>query len=256
MSNPGWTVEVLLPGSWRGATSVLLSNGRHHIVVDTGLPHEAHQLVSALKQRGLAPADVGAVINTHFHVDHVLNNALFPSCVVYATQRSYDWCRSLYADILHDAGWEKVVLKYYPETHDYEKSAANMGKLRKFALRWWDAKRLGDPSRFRWVETQPLPEGLESLVTSGHVPGHASIIVHRGDTRTVIAADALLSREHDERILTMIPHNRALYHLDRARILSLHGYILPGHGAGFFAPAKQGESAARDGSPEACDPAG
>lgn len=235
MAEIGWKVSVLLTGSWRGATSVLLSNQSRHIVVDTGLPHEAHQLLNALKQRGLTPADVGTLINTHFHVDHVLNNTLFPASVVHATEQSYDWCRSLYADILNEAGWEKVVLKYYPETHDYEKSARNMGKLRKFALRWWDTKRLGNLSRFRWLETQPLPEGLESLVTSGHVPGHVSIIVHGGESPTVIAADALLSREHDEQILTMIPFSRAQYHLDRARILSLGGYILPGHDAGFLA---------------------
>ena len=64
MADAAWKVEVLLTGSWRGATSVLLSNGRHHIVVDTGFPHEAHQLVSALKSRGLAPEDIGTVINT------------------------------------------------------------------------------------------------------------------------------------------------------------------------------------------------
>jgi len=249
MTNSGWKVSVLLTGSWRGATSVLLSNRRHHIVVDTGLPHEAHQLVSALEQKGLEPAAVGALINTHFHVDHVLNNVLFPSSIVYATQQSYDWCRSLYSDILNDAGWERVALKYYPETHDYEKSADNMGKLRKFALRWWDVKRLGEPSRFRWIETQPLPEGLESLVTSGHVPGHASIIVHSGETPTVIAADAVLSREHDEQVLTMIPYNRRQYHLDRARILSLGGHILPGHDAGFLAPAKSDPADQRPGEP-------
>jgi glyoxylase-like metal-dependent hydrolase (beta-lactamase superfamily II) len=95
---------------------------------------------------------------------------------------------------------------------------------------------LGEPSRFRWIETQPLPEGLEALVTTGHVPGHTSIIV-RGETRTVIAADALLSREHDEQVLTMIPYNRAQYHLDRARLLALGGYILPGHDRGFLADA-------------------
>lgn len=235
MGDTGWKVSVLMTGSWRGATSVLLSNRGYHIVVDTGLPHEAHQLVSALAHKGLKPADIGTVINTHFHVDHVLNNALFPASVIYATQQSYDWCRSLYADILNEAGWEKVALKYYPETHDYEKSAANMGRLRKFALRWWDVKRLGEPARFRWMETQPLPEGLENLVTSGHVPGHASIIIRGGEMPTVIAADALLSREHDEQVLTMIPYNRVQYHLDRTRILALGGQILPGHDAGFLA---------------------
>lgn len=235
MAAAAWKVEVLLTGSWRGATSALLSNGRHHIIVDTGLPHEAHQLFSALERQGLKPEDVDTVINTHLHVDHVLNNSLFPSSAIYATQQSHDWCRSLYSDLLNEAGWEKAVLKYYPETYDYEKSAQNMGKLRKFALRWWDPERLGRSSQYRWLETHPLPEGLSCLITSGHVPGHASIIVEAQTGKTVIAADALLSRDHDDQILTMIPFNRVQYLADRANILSLGGFIIPGHDKGFFA---------------------
>ncbi|MBZ5545341.1 MAG: MBL fold metallo-hydrolase, partial [Acidobacteriia bacterium] len=97
MVDSQWNVDVLLTGSWRGATSTLLSRGRHRIVVDTGLPHEAHQLVAALKTRGLRPDDVGAVINTHFHVDHVLNNYLFPSSTIYVSEQSHEWCCSLYS---------------------------------------------------------------------------------------------------------------------------------------------------------------
>src|SRR5690348_14603274 len=98
MAGPTWNVEVLLTGSWRGATSVLLSNSNLHILVDTGLPHEAHQLLEALQKRGLAPADIGVVIITHYHVDHVLNNCLFPSSLIYGAQESYEWCKALYAD--------------------------------------------------------------------------------------------------------------------------------------------------------------
>ncbi len=208
---------------------MLLSNGRHRVVVDTGLPHEAHQLVGALKKRGLQPSDVGMVINTHFHVDHVLNNSLFPQSVIYAPQESYDWSRSLYSDLLVDVGWEKLVLKYYPQTFDYERARNNMGKLRKFALRWWNLKRLGSAKQFRWMETNPLPEGLEVFMTSGHVPGHASVLVRTGKATSVIAGDALLSRANDDQVLTMIPVDRKQFELDRARILSLSSQIVPGH---------------------------
>ncbi|MFB3923978.1 MAG: MBL fold metallo-hydrolase [Terriglobia bacterium] len=230
-----WEVEVLLAGSWRGATSALLTNGGHHIVVDTGLPHEAHQLIKALESRGLKPQDIEFVISTHFHVDHALNNCLFPSSVIYATQQSYDWCLSLYSDLLDGKNWEKTVLKYYPETFDYEKSAANMGKLRKLALRWWDPERLGKSAQYRWIETHSLPEGLSCLITSGHVPGHASIIAETESGKTVIAADAMLSRNQDDQVLTMIPVNRLQYLADRAEILSLGGFIIPGHDKGFLA---------------------
>ncbi len=244
MRRTKWKVELLLPGSWRGATSVLISNGRHHIVVDTGLPHEAHQLITALERRGLKPADVGTIINTHFHVDHVLNNSLFPHSLIYATQQSYHWCRAMYSDILDDQNWEKLALKYYPEVHDYERAQENMAKLRKFALRWWDEKRLGAEAQFRWIERGGLPDGLKSLLTSGHVPGHVSVIVPTKTQPTVIAGDALVSRSDEARVLTMIPHHREQFQRDRSQILALPGRILPGHD-GEFSTAETPDEADR-----------
>ena len=234
LTENGWKVDVLLAGSWRGATCVLLSAGRRHVVVDTGMPHEAPQLVAALEERQLRPADIDSVINTHFHIDHVLNNSLFSHSTIHACQQSYDWCCSLYSDLRDKAHWEKLVLKYYPETFDYERAGELMGKLRKMALRWWDLERLGHRSRFRWTETDPLPEGLESLVTAGHVPGHLSIVVHTPSEHTVIAGDVVLSRDAEAEVLTMIPHQRQQFELDRARLLALRGRILPGHDAEFL----------------------
>ena len=233
MKHSSWKTEVLLPGSWRGATSTLLSRDHYHIIVDTGMSHEAHRLLEALEKRGLHPSDIQMVINTHFHVDHVMNNCLFPQSDIYGSQQSHDWCCEAYTDLLNVPNWEKLSLKYYPESPDYERTSELMGALRRFALRWWDRQRLGDPSRFRWIETQPVPDDLEFLVTNGHVPGHVSVIVHNGDRPTVIAGDAVLTREHDENVFTMIPHNRAQFQRDRARILGIIGHILPGHDADF-----------------------
>jgi glyoxylase-like metal-dependent hydrolase (beta-lactamase superfamily II) len=53
--------------------------------------------------------------------------------------------------------------------------------------------------------------------------------VHGGKRRTVIAGDALLTRQHDEKVLTMIPHHREQFQQDRARILAMQARILPGH---------------------------
>lgn len=238
MAKSSWDVSVLLPGTWRGATSVLIANDRHRMVVDTGMAHEAHLLVKALEKKGVRPSDIDLVFNTHFHIDHVLNNSLFPNSAIYGSQQCYDWCRAAYADLLDEQNWEKLALKYYPETYDYERSEELMGKLRKLALRWWDPRRLGDPSQFRWVETHPLPEDLECLVTSGHVPGHVSLIIHGQDGRVVVAGDALLTRDHDEQVLTMIPVNRKLFQQDRERILSIPGRILPGHDQEFSTPPR------------------
>ncbi len=238
MPKSSWKVDVLLCGNWRGATSVLLTNAKHHLVVDTGMPHEAHHLVEALERKGLHPSDIDLVFNTHFHIDHVLNNALFPNSQIYGSQQSYDWCRAAYADLLDEQNWEELALKYYPETHDYERAQELMGKLRKLALRWWDPRRLGDPSQFRWVETHPLPEDLEGLITSGHVPGHVSLVIHGQEGPVVVAGDALLTRDHDDQVLTMIPVNRKQFQQDRDRILAIPGRILPGHDQEFSTPRK------------------
>jgi glyoxylase-like metal-dependent hydrolase (beta-lactamase superfamily II) len=229
----GWRTELLLAGSWRGATSVLLSNETQHLVVDTGMPHEAPALLNALGQRGLKPADVTALVNTHFHIDHVLNNLLFPHCPIYASQQAHDWACSLYSDLRDDLQWEKLVLKYYPETFDYERARELMGKLRKLALRLWGPVKIGRPEQFIWMENHPLPEGLNAHITSGHVPGHLSVIVGNGAETTIIAGDALLSREHDEQVLTMIPYNREEFKRDREKILGMSGCILPGHDGPF-----------------------
>ncbi|MGH9352633.1 MAG: MBL fold metallo-hydrolase [Terriglobia bacterium] len=229
MSGHKWKVDVLLQGNWRGASSVLLTGGSAPILVDSGMPHDAHQLVNALAERGLRPEDIPVLINTHFHLDHVSNNCLFPSSVIYATRQSCDWCRSLYSDLLHNGDWQKLILKYYPETYEYDNAAELLGKIRKIAMRWWDAKRAGAPGQFRWIENHPLPEGIETVVTSGHVPGHVSLTIRSGSETTTIAGDALVTRTHDDQVLTMIPHRRAQYLLDRKMILSIPGTIIPGH---------------------------
>lgn len=229
-----WKLEVLLPGNWRGATSVLLSNGNRRIVVDTGMPHESHQLIAALAARDLRPSDIQFVVNTHFHLDHVLNNNLFPKSLIYGSQECYEWCRSVYSALKDEQNWEKLAVSFYPETLQYSRARKLMATLRKLTLRWWDARRLGDPSQFRWLEAEPLPDNLECLITSGHVPGHASLIVHGGQQPAVIAGDALLTREQDTQVVTMIPRNRAQFLLDRARILSFGGRIVPGHDQEFL----------------------
>jgi glyoxylase-like metal-dependent hydrolase (beta-lactamase superfamily II) len=233
MAETDWKAETLLPGSWRSASSVLISKGTHHLVVDTGMPHEEHLLVNALQQRGLCTSDVEAVITTHFHIDHVLNNSLFTGSVFYATQESHDWCCSLYSDLMDNQQWESLILKYYPQTFEYDHAVEHLHQMRKFTLRWWDRKRLGPRSQHRWVESHSLPEGLEIVVTSGHVPGHLSVIIPENDQTTVVAGDACLSRSQDARILTMIPRDREQARLDRARVLALGTRIFPGHDVEF-----------------------
>jgi glyoxylase-like metal-dependent hydrolase (beta-lactamase superfamily II) len=237
METSEWKADVLLAGNWRTATCVLVSNGKHHTVVDTGMPHEAHLLLEALAQRGLRGPDIHHVINTHFHIDHVLNNVLFPNSLIFGSQESYDWCCSLYSDLRDEQHWEKLVLNYYPEMAGYDRALEHMHQLRKLTLRWWDVNRLGNPSQHRWIEQHALPDGLDALFTSGHVPGHVSVIIPDGPQPTIIAGDAFLCRANDDRVLTMIPHNREQSRRDREQVLARGGRIFPGHDVEFTSGA-------------------
>lgn len=245
MSRNPWTATSLLTGNWRGATSVLVSNGRQHLVVDTGMPHEEHLLLEALAQHGLKPPDIQFIINTHFHIDHVLNNTVFTNSEIYASQESYDWCCSLYS-ALGSEQWESLLLNYYPEMGAYGHTLDRMHQMRRFTLRWWNLNRLGKRRQFRWIEQHALPDGFDALITSGHVPGHLSVVIPDGAHPALIAGDAFLSRSDDERVMTMIPHNRAQARRDRNQILSHTGRIFPGHDVDFDASAT---GAASEGPP-------
>lgn len=223
----------MLEGNWRTATSVLVSKGNRHIVVDTGMAHEAHLLLNALAKHGVEASDVRCLINTHFHIDHVLNNVLFPNSEIYASQESYNWCRSLYSDLADDQ-WETLLPKYYPEMPSYPHAMERLHQMRKFTLRWWDLKRLGGPGQFRWIEQEGLPDGFGTIITSGHVPGHVSVMLPDGAQRTIIAGDAFLCRADDEKVMTMIPHNREQARLDREQVLARGTRIFPGHDAEFL----------------------
>ncbi|HEX5484041.1 MAG TPA: MBL fold metallo-hydrolase [Terriglobia bacterium] len=229
-----WKAEALLEGDWRGASCVLLTNGCEPLLVDTGMPHDAHRLLAALAQRGFEPSDIRIIINTHFHLDHVSNNCLFPRSAIYATQESYDWCHALYADLVDAVNWKTRVLKYYPEMGEYPEIEHLMDGVRRVALRWWDSSRSGLASQFRWIERHALPDGIAAVVTHGHVPGHVSLLTQDSDGTTVVAGDALLTRTHDDQVLTMIPRWRAEYLAGRQKILSIAGRIIPGHDRAFI----------------------
>lgn len=82
---PGYRVSVLIegyatpagPGRQRAEGTVTLLAGPRNVLVDTGSPGAAAELVRALASEGLRTADIEHVVCTHGHSDHVGNLALF-----------------------------------------------------------------------------------------------------------------------------------------------------------------------------------
>src|SRR4029077_3970547 len=96
MSEPCWQVDVLITGSALRASSVLARRGSEVAIFDTGLAHHAASLVAALAAHRLTPDDVTVVFNTHAHIDHSHNNALFERARILSSARDRQWTRELH----------------------------------------------------------------------------------------------------------------------------------------------------------------
>ncbi|MFC4456415.1 N-acyl homoserine lactonase family protein [Deinococcus sonorensis] len=132
-----------------------------NILIDTGLPEvlpeeasdfeNGEDVVRQLARIGLEPGDIGTVISTHYDIDHAGRHAAFPTAQ-YVVQRVHH---------LDAAGNPRF--------------AANRPE--------WDQPM----ERIRLVDgdAELLP-GLELIETSGHVPGHQSVLVRLPHTGTVV----------------------------------------------------------------------
>jgi N-acyl homoserine lactone hydrolase len=149
-----------------------------NILVDTGLPYSAiHNLqgppglqleiketdyvVNQLANIGLRPEDIQILICTHFDPDHAGNHDVFITSELIVQRRHYEIAR---------AGYPR-----FATVRDH-----------------WDHPNL----RYRLIDgdTVLLP-GIELIETSGHVPGHQSVLVRLPETGPVILAiDAIAER--------------------------------------------------------------
>ena len=165
-----------VPGAGRalemvsGCYLVQTSDGRN-ILIDSGLPADytpppgmppaenRKNVLEHLADLGLRPGDIDLLICTHFDVDH-----------------------AGYHDVFTRA--ELVV------QHDHY-ALARGGHVRYAAARaHWDQPAL----RYRLIEgdTELLP-GLWLIETSGHAPGHQSVLVHLPQTgKVLLAIDAVV----------------------------------------------------------------
>jgi N-acyl homoserine lactone hydrolase len=132
-----------------------------NILIDSGLPEpipeeaadfeNGQDVLEQLASIGLTPDDIDTVISTHYDIDHAGRHAAF-TAAQYVVQRVH-----------------------------HEDAASNP---RFAALRpQWDQP----PERIRLVDgdTALLP-GLELIETSGHVPGHQSVLVRLPKTGAVL----------------------------------------------------------------------
>lgn len=225
-----WKVQIAMAGLPLQACSVLLSRGAEHVVVDTGFCSHDSVLVDGLERAGVKPEQITAVINTHFHLDHIGCNALFAQAQVYTSRTDYDWAVPIYESVCGGETRRTVFRTFYPQVTDEEFERMDQARLLQLICWLWDPAMLGDMSRYHWIEEQPLPfEGLRVVPTPGHTPGHIALEVDGEDGPYLIAGDARSFQDDATVGLDMPPHNEALYRQSRQLLDAFRGIIIPGH---------------------------
>jgi N-acyl homoserine lactone hydrolase len=157
-------LEMVLP-----CYLIRMSDGMN-VLIDSGTPAGYHtpgmpesgratDVIRQLAGLGLTPSDIDVVICTHFDVDHAGHHDDFPQAEFVVQRAHYELSRN--------------------------------GHPRAAAARpHWDHPAL----RYRLVDgdTELFP-GVTLLETSGHAPGHQSVLVRLPQTRTVLLViDAVL----------------------------------------------------------------
>src|SRR5262245_60497479 len=159
---------AIMPTNGIPAVSYLIqTDDGTNVLIDSGFPKnfEAHSMnlrlddcdhiVDQLATLGLAPRDIHYLVCTHFDQDHAGGHDAFVDAELIVQQRHYEVAR---------AGTEER----------FERMRAH-----------WDHSSL----RYRLIDgdTTLLP-GIELIETSGHVPGHQSVLVRLRQTGPVLLA--------------------------------------------------------------------
>lgn len=176
-------------------TSVLIRNGRENIIVDTGLQYHRKSLISAISNRNLDLNDIDMVINTHLHIDHCGNNALFKRARYIFHKAEYEFLGAV-ANLPREK-IEEIMPKYYPDLSPNQLRAFSGLMVRHSqALEY-----LSDPEvkrRLFLVEDQvEISTGVSLIMTPGHTHGHISVLVkdRTKNSRICIAGDAWATHE-------------------------------------------------------------
>ena len=123
--------------------------------------------VSALERLGIVPGDIGLLIATHAHYDHIGNLGSFPAAELVLAEREYAfWTGSLGSRPLFAA---------FAEADDLSglRQAREAGRIRLVSGR------------------ERITDGIDVVEVGGHTPGQLIVLVRTGRGEVVIASDAL-----------------------------------------------------------------
>jgi glyoxylase-like metal-dependent hydrolase (beta-lactamase superfamily II) len=159
------------------ATAWYVSDGRRHVLVDTGMCHTelAHwhhpgscqeddqSIVPQLERLGVAASDIELIVFTHLHWDHCHNVDAFPNARLVVSQQELMWALDPHP----------LFFKSYEDPRITSRVAPFRGS--SFETTHGEAEVI---------------EGISVFPTVGHTPGHQSVAVDTDHGVHVITGDA------------------------------------------------------------------
>jgi glyoxylase-like metal-dependent hydrolase (beta-lactamase superfamily II) len=175
------------------------------ILVDTGFDPAAGarrgrtclvEPTEALALVGVTPGQVGKVVVSHLHYDHVGNLSAFPEATFLVQRREFDFWTGPYGRR------RQFALSSEPDEIAYLEAADREGRVKLLD---------GDG------EVAP---GVLAILVGGHCPGQQIVVVDAPSGRVVLASDALHFYEEMERdmpfaVLSSLPDTYRAYDLLR-----------------------------------------
>lgn len=257
------TVHILASGS--EGNSLLVSGGGTHVLLDAGI--SARRITAALRELGLSPRDLSAVLLTHEHSDHVSGLATLvkqyrpPLYATAGTARAVCRRAPAAADVLRiiprqgtfDVGGVHVTA--FPTSHDAAESVdyrfdcggSAVGVLTdtgcvtpaaEDALRGVGLMVLESNHDVDWLLSGPYPYYLKQRILGacGHLSNNdAAFLAQRlaafGTRRFVLAH---LSRENNTPERARLTVERALSGLDASVTVAPRGQLSGPYGAEVF----------------------
>jgi glyoxylase-like metal-dependent hydrolase (beta-lactamase superfamily II) len=173
-------VKKIVEGAWLiplgVVNSVLLQSGDGELVlIDAGFPNQEAAIFNAIQTIGRRPEDLGHLVCTHAHPDHIGSAA----AVVNRTGAT-TWLHAVDVPIAESGG------PFRPMT-----SSPGLPQRIGFRLFWRPDERVGPlpiDNQIADGDTLPVAGGLTVVHTPGHSAGHVSLSWQSG--RLMIIGDA------------------------------------------------------------------
>ncbi len=218
-----------------GVGPILVDTGLHPSVVRDGRDNlgrfaarhyrveEGRDIVSQLRERGVAPSDVAVVVLTHLHEDHASAIEAFPEALF----------------ILSGTEWEAATTRRFARLQGYRRSHYDFAF--QFNTVDFDADFIESYGAFGRTFDLFGDGSVRLAYTPGHSAGHTSVILRLPRRDFVVVSDAAYDwrqfQGQSEPLLMDDEHNwrRSLRELQAFHRAYPYALVVPGHDREFWA---------------------